>query len=80
MIYSDLQIQTPEGSNSMPPLKASLFIVYCLLSVVLVGTVFSHFWRTSRLLLKDQMRTVTQPASAPDTVASRPLEPNQSQS
>ncbi len=66
----------------MPPLKASLFIVYCLLAVALVGTAFSHVWRTSRLLAKDTVPTMAQKSAAPadSTASARPIEPNQSQS
>ena len=66
----------------MRPMKASLFIVYCLLAVVLVGTAFSHVWRTSRLIAKNTIPTVAQEPKAPadSTASARPIEPEKSQS
>ncbi len=66
----------------MRPLKASLFIAYCLAAVVLVGAAFSHVWRTSRLLAKDSLQPVANlPTVAPEKTASvKPIEQEQSQS
>jgi len=81
MIYSAPQIKQPEELNSMPPFKTTLFLAYCLMAVVLVGSAFSHLYRTSRLLTRDQVLTSTQKSLIGSDTASLPThQPNQSQS
>jgi hypothetical protein len=37
----------------MSPLKATFFVVFCLLSLAALGTAFSHFWKTDKMLVEE---------------------------
>jgi hypothetical protein len=64
----------------MSHLKASLFLVFCVLGVVLIGTSFSHFWRAHSLYTKEKhviLKPVTEDSRSLKIQTHRAEEPTQ---
>ena len=59
----------------MRPIKTTLFIGYCMMAVVLVGSAFSHVWRANRLLNNEKTPVLTHKSSFSNDTASLKILP-----
>lgn len=56
----------------MSSVKAALFFVYTIAGVFVIGTAFSHFWRSGRLL--EEHKEATLKKTEPSTALAAPTE------